>query len=966
MTASMRRVLVVEDNPITRKMLRVTLETEGYSVVEVGDGRSALAAARESMPELILQDLVLPDMSGFDLLRELRQLPGGAETPILALSGFISRLEDVRSAEAGFTAMLIKPVEPSRLLEAIKPYLPASTPTISIPAAAGRRLLLVDDDPVQLKIVRLHLAQLGFDVTSANSTEEALRYARVHPPEIVVADVLMPDLDGFQLCFELRQDQKLAGIPVVLVSAWYQSDTDQDFAKRVGANALVQRTPDVSSWVPAIHEALEAGAPVLSETLSVEVQLEHAKRVIHQLERQLALRADLARRSTLQAAQISLLGGVADALARSDGTDAVLRDVLAATLDAAGISKGALFLRDETDALVIRHAIGFSFSENAGLTDFFGQFALLEVAIERKTTMPIPSPAIPSSVSRAILARADVASAQIVPLVSEGRGVGAMVLAAKRTDMTNDDSIAFARAMGNQLAQSLELAAAFARLSASELRYRTVTESAYDAIFILTTEGSILEVNRAVEELLGFPRERIIGRQLVDFAAPGYEQENLNSYTRRVAAGAGKSTPIALGKADGSVILLDVSSRSVDVGGDRLVFSVGRDVTEQTKVQAQLMASDRMASVGALAAGVAHEINNPLAAVTANLEFAAKSAQTLAERFPRPEFRDLVEGLVDAREAADRVRVIVRDLKMFSRAEEDVREPVELRRVIESSLRMAWNEIRHRAQLVKDYGDIPMVEANESRLGQVFLNLIVNAAQALPEGHADVNFIRIRTRNDQSGRVVTEIEDTGSGIRPEVLKRLFTPFFTTKPRGVGTGLGLSICQRIVSDLGGEITAESPAGRGATFRVFLQPVVFDSGSQKIAPPVVLPATRRGRILIVDDEAVVAKAIRRMLAPQHEVVIMTSAKEALARLASGERFDVILCDLMMPVMTGVHFYEELLTQSPAHAERIVFLTGGVFTTHTREFLDRVPNARLEKPFESQTLKALVNERLRQPAD
>jgi len=210
-----------------------------------------------------------------------------------------------------------------------------------------------------------------------------------------------------------------------------------------------------------------------------------------------------------------------------------------------------------------------------------------------------------------------------------------------------------------------------------------------------------------------------------------------------------------------------------------------RDVTlraERCKLQEQLLVSDRMASVGTLAAGVAHEINNPLAVVLANLEMATRSVSELAKRMALPD--DLEESLKDATDCAERIRDIVRDLKIFSRAEDDRRAPVDTRRVLESTLRMAWNEIRHRARLVKLYGAVPPVEANESRLGQVFLNLIVNAAQAIPEGHAEANEIRVATRLGPTGGVVVEIADSGCGMPPEVLRRIFTPFYTTKPVGV--------------------------------------------------------------------------------------------------------------------------------------------------------------------------------------
>ena len=288
----------------------------------------------------------------------------------------------------------------------------------------------------------------------------------------------------------------------------------------------------------------------------------------------------------------------------------------------------------------------------------------------------------------------------------------------------------------------------------------------------------------------------------------------------------------------------------------RLIPAIERELrdvrlrVERSRMQEQLVISDRMASVGTLAAGVAHEINNPLAAFIANLDFAAQDVAKLtqdvcanragtdgAESSPgaigwiETRLREMEEPLRDARESADRVRLIVRDLKIFSRSGEDRTGAVDVRRVIESSLRMAWNEIRHRARLVKEYGDVPQVEGNEGRLGQVFLNIIVNAAQAIPEGHADKNEIRIVTKQNDDGRVVIEVRDTGPGMSEAIIARIFDPFFTTKAIGEGTGLGLAICHRIVTTLGGELAVEVWSGRGPSFRIIL-PVAKDT---TVGPP-----------------------------------------------------------------------------------------------------------------------------------
>jgi signal transduction histidine kinase len=401
----------------------------------------------------------------------------------------------------------------------------------------------------------------------------------------------------------------------------------------------------------------------------------------------------------------------------------------------------------------------------------------------------------------------------------------------------------------------------------------------------------------------------------------------------------------------------------------------GKVRAEQRKMRDQLVISERMATAGTLAAGVAHEINNPLAVVAANLEFlagvlghadldarafeselATASSLQAVRTWLRTWVAQMHEPLGDAREATGRIRDIVRDVKLFSRSQDETRGPVEVRSVIESSIRMAWNEIRHRAQLIKEYGDVPTVDANQGRLGQVVLNLLVNAAQAIPEGHAKKNRIRVSTRLDGRGRVAIEVSDTGQGIPPELLDRIFEPFFTTKPIGVGTGLGLAICHRIVTDLGGELEVESQVGQGTLFRVSLPISPKDTEAATAAAP-TLRATRRARVLLVDDEVTVSRSLQRILTRHHDVSVSNSGREVLARVAAGERFDVIVSDLMMPEVTGMEVHAQIARVAPEQATRMVFLTGGAFTTNAREFLDTVPNARIEKPVELETLLAVI---------
>jgi CheY-like chemotaxis protein len=273
---------------------------------------------------------------------------------------------------------------------------------------------------------------------------------------------------------------------------------------------------------------------------------------------------------------------------------------------------------------------------------------------------------------------------------------------------------------------------------------------------------------------------------------------------------------------------------------------------------------------------------------------------------------------------------------------------------------MAWNEIRHRAQLQKRCADVPPVKGNEARLGQVFLNLLVNAAQAIPVGHAAENQITVSVlpRGDQ---VIVEISDTGAGIESEVLPRIFDPFFTTKPVGVGTGLGLSICHNIVTSSGGEMTVESQVGKGSTFRVSL-PIARNHSMRPRATPSlpVQPEGRRLRILLVDDEPSVVRALQRALR-EHELVVAFSGAEAIEVLDSGQHFDLVFCDLMMAQLSGMEVFDIVKRRFPGLAERFVFMTGGAFTQQAKDFLSGVENPVVEKPFDIRALRVLVSRRV-----
>ncbi len=496
-------------------------------------------------------------------------------------------------------------------------------------------------------------------------------------------------------------------------------------------------------------------------------------------------------------------------------------------------------------------------------------------------------------------------------------------------------------------------------------RFRALLDETTEGIYLLALPaGQLIDVSGSACRQLGRPRAELLGGRLRDWAEPPGDERLAELLEGGPGPEVRASLAATLRRADGGRFPAELSVRRVSLEGSPFAVVVARDTTERDRLQARLVAADRLVSMGTLAAGVAHEVNNPLTYVVGNLEFAQRKIEELRVATPAAgparaallgPLDELGAALDDAADGADRVRRIVRDLKAFSRVDDEGRAPQDVRAVLDVVLAMASGEIRHRARLVRDFGEVPPVVANEGRLSQVFLNLVINAAQAIEEGSAERNEITIRTFGED-GQAVVEVRDTGAGIPAEHLPHLFDPFFTTKPAGVGTGLGLAICHGIVAQLGGSIEVETRPGAGSRFRVRLPGAAGPAPRPGVqAPP---PALRAGRILVVDDEPLAGLALRRLLAPPHEVEVCVRARDALDRLRAGLEVDVILCDLLMPELSGMELHAVLRRERPELARRVVFVTGGGFTPRARAFLLETRAPWIEKPVSIAALRAAID--------
>lgn len=368
-------------------------------------------------------------------------------------------------------------------------------------------------------------------------------------------------------------------------------------------------------------------------------------------------------------------------------------------------------------------------------------------------------------------------------------------------------------------------------------------------MYVKDLQGRYILINEAGARIIGRNPSEVIGKDDSELFPPETALEFMAN--DRAVIASGRTASYEDSGTSGGVTRHYLTTKTLyrdDEGKVVAIVGMSRDITEHRRaeellrkdLQERLVEADRLASVGTLAAGVAHEINNPLAFVIANLdpldrklasleralEFLGDEGQTLdpgAQALvteARTNAEEAREMLRIAHEGTERIRQVVSDLRTFSREDAEHRALIDVRWILDSAINLAKNEITRRARLIRDYADVPPIEANAARLGQVFLNLLVNASQAIPEGDVEGNEVRIRTGSHADGRLLVEISDTGAGIPDDIARHIFEPFFTTKSSGTGMGLGLWICHSIVTSMGGEINVDSVVGRGTTFRLAL--------------------------------------------------------------------------------------------------------------------------------------------------
>jgi len=497
-----------------------------------------------------------------------------------------------------------------------------------------------------------------------------------------------------------------------------------------------------------------------------------------------------------------------------------------------------------------------------------------------------------------------------------------------------------------------------------ERRLRAVFEGMVEGVVLQGANGEILEANPAAQVILGLSHGEMVGRTSVDprwvcvredgSPFPGEEHPSMEALRTGVSV---TGVPMGVHKPSGELTWIRINAfplKHEDGEAPHGVVATFHDLTAERALldaERHVARRERLVTAGTLAAGVGHEINNPLTYVDLNLD------QALASIPDVETFSEVRSLLREAKDGTERIGKIVRGMKTLSRGE-SAPSVLTLSSSVDAAVSMAQHETRGRATVRTDVPEDLRAVGDEAGVAQILVNLIVNAAHAFVETEPDANVIEVSARRTAEGSIRIAVTDNGPGISESIQSHIFDPFFTTKAVGRGTGLGLSVSQRIARDLGGDLVLASSSPKGTEFHLFLLEAKRTEARPVLADPPRAPETpRRGRVLIIDDERLILRSLTRVLEKEHDVVGCLDPREALKLLLEGADFDLVLCDLSMPYVTGAAIYRELEAKRPELATRTVMVTGTMAESDTA-FLDSFPNPWLKKPVSMDALVRTVN--------
>ncbi|WP_322821680.1 response regulator [Chloroflexus sp.] len=785
-------------------------------------------------------------------------------------------------------------------------------------------ILVVDDsEHVGRMLANTVLPELGYRAAIALTGQGGLARLRTHQPDLILLDLQLPDMNGLDFLRILTQEG--IDIPVILMTA-HGSEMIAVEAFRLGArNYLIKPFSDA--------EAREVIDQALRE-----------RRLKRERDRLVALLQQ-------RVQELTVLTRVGKSVTALIDQRQLLDRIVEAAVYITQADEGVLFQYSDQGNELIPLALRNVAVESPHQLRLQVTSSLVGQVIQSGKSLRLHSGMTgePITIAPAFVVHATLQT----PLQVGDRITGVLVVNHRRSNRSFSESDQYLlAALADYAAIALENARLYQAAQRNEARYRTIFANASDMILMLDASWRIISGNQSSAQILGVEVSELVGQSLQRWCL-AQEWPTIAQALQRVARGLPQPPfTVSLQRQSKESAIVEMNAQRLNVDDQAMIVCVGRDLTERRRLEQQLIQSDKLSALGQLVAGVAHELNNPLASISGY-------AQLLMRNRTLPD--DVRADVEQIRQQADRASRIVRNLLMFAREHKPERLLVQINEVVQSTLSLQAYQLRVDNITVKLELDpeLPQTLADPHQLQQVLLNLITNARQAMSEKGSGT--LTIRTQRYESGdglSIEIIVSDTGIGIPVQYLDKIFNPFFTTKPVGQGTGLGLSICYGIIQEHNGQIWVESHEGTGTT--IFIRLPVISTSTTETAPPeqpLEIESGPRQRVLVVDDEETIRHMLQRLLGELgHQTITVGTVDEAMVALAT-QPFDLVITDLRMPQKSGFDLSEAIRHTYPHLAERIIFISGDTLSTLKPEQKEQLRGKLLSKPFSIPQLAELL---------
>jgi len=779
------------------------------------------------------------------------------------------------------------------------------------------RILIVDDERHNRRLLEAMLTPEGFSLTSASSGEEALSMVAEQPPDLILLDLMMPGMSGYEVAGRIKSNAATKNIPVIVVTALNDRGTRlQGFG--AGAEAFLTKPVDRVELCLRVRNLLR-----------LKAHGDYHDRYSQLLEGEVGSRAaDLAQserlyRETFDAAPVGIVH----------------------------IGLDGLWLRVNQR---LSELLGFSREQ-------------LQSPAAQELTQPEEVPGEAYSFRQMAAGKLD---RHVIDGKRYRRRDGSFVWARVKTSVHRDAEgrcqhfISVIEDITERRTHEAEIRESVAHLNASEARYRALLDGAHDTIAVLTPKGIVREVNQRWVDLTGLTREQIVGRHVSDFAPAGRGEANSQAYGLGLTSV--NRTPVEIARPDGSVALMEFSRTIAEVAGEKLVLAIGRDVTAQRALEEQLRQAQKLEVIGQLAGGIAHDFNNLLTAILGFSEL------VLADLRPAD---PMLPDILEIKKAGERAAGLTRQLLAFSRKQILLPSVLGINEIIVGMQPMLRRLIIEHVELVVSLQErIGSIRIDPSQFEQIVINLAVNAADAMPRGGTltietanvtlDGNVQQYHGAITPGDYVMLAVSDTGIGMDEATTRRMFEPFFTTKAVGKGTGLGLATVYGIVKQSGGDIWVYSEPGHGSTFKIYLPLVTATAitGARAMVEEKLLQGTET--ILLVEDEEAVRRLARVILERGGYRVLEAENPEIALRLANDfeGQIDLLLSDVIMPASQGAPLALRLAQLRPKM--RVLYMSGYADEAITRLGVVVQGAPFLQKPFTPHGLGRKVRDVLDAP--